>query len=215
MYKLLIFDVDGTLVDTDPVLLATYKELYRLFRTDLSSISEEKIKGFSGPPLRETLTTEFPQFEYDFIYREYKNRSLPYYYKYLKTFPNTKEVLKKLKEIGFVMAIATSKNDEGIKTTFEITGIGEYFDLVVTTDSVVKKKPHPECVNKILNTLNFKKEETLYIGDSRYDSECARRAGVDCAIMTMMKRRIPKIEKIKYYFDSFNDLFDEVSKLYG
>ncbi|MEG1565421.1 MAG: HAD hydrolase-like protein, partial [Bacilli bacterium] len=65
-YKLLIFDVDGTLADTDKMLIETYRTLYELYSPNVK-LDESKVIGFSGPPLRETLSTEFPLYDPEFM----------------------------------------------------------------------------------------------------------------------------------------------------
>ena len=66
MYKLIIFDMDGTIADTDKVIVKSYLELYKIYKpNDIPSV--EKIRTFSGPPINKTLTEEFPHLELDFI----------------------------------------------------------------------------------------------------------------------------------------------------
>ena len=84
-YSLLIFDVDGTIADTDDVIVNTYIDLYKIYKKD-SPIDIKKFKTFSGPPLNETLRNEFPMLSYDYIYSEYKRISKDNYPKYIKSF---------------------------------------------------------------------------------------------------------------------------------
>ena len=96
-YSLLIFDVDGTIADTDDVIVNTYIDLYKIYKKD-SPIDIKKFKTFSGPPLNETLRNEFPMLSYDYIYSEYKRISKDNYPKYILS----------LEKIG------TNINDDGI-----------------------------------------------------------------------------------------------------
>ena len=81
MYKLIIFDMDGTIADTDKVIVKSYLELYKIYKpNDIASV--DKIRTFSGPPINKTLTEEFPHLELDFIKKEYRRISKGNYIKY-------------------------------------------------------------------------------------------------------------------------------------
>ncbi|MEG0529604.1 MAG: HAD hydrolase-like protein, partial [Bacilli bacterium] len=132
-YKLLIFDVDGTLADTDKMLIETYRTLYELYSPNVK-LDESKVIGFSGPPLRETLSTEFPLYDPEFMIKEYKKYSRPNYVKYVTTFFKTRELLLKLKEEGYY------EHDIYVK---RLTDPSKY-----TTVRVLTKEPNLELVKK-------------------------------------------------------------------
>lgn len=198
MYKFLIFDVDGTIADTDEVILRTYIELYKKYEPHVK-ISKKKILTFSGPPLKETLTREFPDYDLDFINSEYKRISSVNYLHYLKTFKNCREILLKLKKEGYTLALATSKYVDATNYNLGILKFDGIFDYMVCGDEVEHNKPAPDCIIKLLEKTGFKKEETLFIGDTIYDLECAKGYGVNCVIMRFKNRDLSMSKYVPDY----------------
>jgi phosphoglycolate phosphatase len=96
---------------------------------------------------------------------------------YLKMEPNLLETLAILKERGILRAISTNRTTS-MKHIMERFGLWPHFDMVVTALDVKMPKPHPESVEKILETLKLKKERVLYLGDSEVDRDTARSSGV-------------------------------------
>lgn len=209
MYKFLIFDVDGTIADTDKVILKTYKELYKKYEPKVK-ISKKKILTFSGPPLNDTLTKEFPDYDIDFITKEYKRISKINYLHYLKSFHNCKKILLKLKNDGYILAIATSKYLDATKFSLDIMKFNDIFDYMVCGDEVRHNKPSPDCIIKLLEKSGFNKEETLFIGDTIYDLECAKGYGVNCAIMSFKKRDLTSKYRPDFKTKSYKKLYNYI-----
>lgn len=182
MVKLLIFDMDGTLIDTDEVLFQTWKELFLLYKPKDYVIDREFVRGFSGPPVEESIARAFPEKDPKFILNEYRERTKKYYDLYLNIFPGELEVLKKLKEDGYIFAIATSKNREMAIKTLEKYNINQYFSYILTSSDHFKTKPNPEMINFIINNLGINKEEALMIGDTKYDFLAAQNANIKCIL---------------------------------
>lgn len=193
-YKVLIFDVDGTLLDTDEVIVQTYISLFTKYKSK-NEIDINKFKTFSGPPLNETLTREFPNLDYKFIYDEYKKTSNINYPKYIKIFKNSKEVLVNLKNKGYKLAICSSKIHESIMFCLKITNLDNLFDYIVGFDDVIKPKPNNEGINKIINYFNASLNDAAFIGDTDFDYLTAKNGNLDCIIMTMLKRNNKLINK--------------------
>lgn len=213
MIKLVIFDIDGTIANTDQMLIETYKTMYGMYRKDLKKIDIERIKTFSGPPLNETLANEFPNEDQKFMYDEYKRLSRPNYIKYATLFPNVKETLLALKKDGYILSIATSKMRSATKFTLNLLNIENIFDFMVCADDISNPKPHPQSINIILDKFKVNKDETIFIGDSKYDSECAKNAGVKCVLMNFVKRDIPDCLKPDYTLDNYEKLFPLIKEL--
>lgn len=213
MLKLVIFDVDGTLVDTDEVILATWKELIRLYKPSNYFLDDDIIRTFSGPPLRDSIKRVFPEMDQEFIFNEY-NRITPGLYKSnIRTFSNVAETLNKLKNEGYRLAILTNKDSKMSRYTLELAGIDiDLFDEIITADDVKTLKPNPEGLQKILNKLNIKNTEAISVGDTEFDYYCGMNAGVKTIMMTMKKR--PYESKIfpLAFCSNYNDLYKEIKK---
>ena len=213
MNKIISFDMDGTIADTDKVIVKSYLELYKLYRPkDIAPIS--KIRTFSGPPLKDTLTAEFPHLDLDFITKEYKRISKANYVKYIKTFRFCRDFLTILKKKGYKISIATSKIEEGTNFSLKLLKFDHLFDFKVCADTIDVPKPAPNCVYKIMEHYGISKEETLFVGDTWYDYKCAKAAGVNVAIMTFMKREFNDVFCPDFKTNSFRKLLKYIEN-YG
>ena len=213
MLKLVVFDVDGTLVDTDEVILATWKELIRLYKPSDYFLDDDVIRTFSGPPLRDSIKRVFPEMDQEFIFEEY-NRITPGLYKSnIKKFSDVVNVLNDLKKDGYQLAVLTNKDSRMTRYTLELAGIDiNLFSAIVTADDVKTLKPNPEGLLSILNKLNIKNEEAISVGDTEFDYYCGKNANVKTIMMTMKKR--PYESKIfpLAFCSNYNDLYKEIKK---
>jgi len=89
------------------------------------------------------------------------------------------EMLKKLKKDGKKVGIVTMKLAEFAQSLCEDLKIAKYIDVIIGGEDVEHGKPHPEGLLKAMKQLGVKKEETVFVGDSLYDAEAAKEAGID------------------------------------
>ncbi len=213
MLKLIVFDVDGTLVDTDEVILATWKELIRLYKPSDYFLDDDVIRTFSGPPLRDSIKRVFPEMNQEFIFKEYNRITPGLYESNIKKFPNVVDILNNLKKDGYQLAVLTNKDSKMTRYTLELAGIDiNLFCVIVTADNVKTLKPNPEGLLSILNKLNIKNNETISVGDTEFDYYCGKNADVKTIMMTMKKR--PYESKIfpLAFCSNYNDLYKEIKK---
>lgn len=178
MTQLVILDFDGTLADTQPIIIAsiqaTLKELHLPERTDA------ECRTIIGLPLAECFTTlcgvddalaEHCADVYRRVFDELNTDGT------VRLFPHVLETLKTLHERGLQMAICSSRGRptlEGFVKTFHLE---HYVSMVVSANDVEHHKPHPEPVQKILATLGVAPEEAIVVGDASYDILMGRAAG--------------------------------------
>ena len=205
-YKVLLFDLDGTLCDTDEMLIQSFFALYKKYRPAKIRTREELIY-FSGPPIKKTLVDEFPDYTFEEIYKAFQETSRELYLPYVKAFENEIETLKKLKEAGYLLGVVTNKGAPLTKYSLEICHIEGLFDVVISADDVNAPKPSPLGIEKALERLAIaNKEEVLYIGDNDIDYETASNAGVDAMLVTWGPREIKCIKAAKFAVSSYNEL---------
>ena len=210
-FDIILFDMDGTIADTDRMIVETYNKLYELYRDNIKTPIEE-IYYFSGPPLRETLKKEFPHMDVEFIYKEYKRVSYTFYDDTITPMEGSLEVLLKLKEMGIKLGIVTNKARIPALRTLEIIKFIGIFDTLVALDDVKVGKPSNEGINKALsNYLNVDKDRVLYVGDNVIDDISAKNAGIKSAIIYFGKRKMPEDLKPDIKLYSYLDLLKEVS----
>lgn len=213
MVKLLIFDMDGTLIDTDEVLYKTWKELFELYKPKDYTIDREFIRSFSGPPIESSIVRAFPEKDPDFILNEYRKRTAKYYDTDLKFFDNEKDVLNKLYKDGYILTIATSKNRPMTEKSLQIFGVFDLFSDMVTSSEDVAHKPNPDSLLLLMKKFNIKKEETLMIGDTSFDALAARNAGVKSVLLKLCPRTYEKDKMPDFFVSSYNELYDLIKRI--
>lgn len=204
-YEVVLFDLDGTVLDSDPMILKTMNILYDKYRDGVRT-PKEKVYYFSGPPIRDTLRNEFPHLDGEFIFQEFAKESRKLYKSHVFPYPHSKEVLLKLKQEGFKLGVVTNKlhhlSEYALKC-IDLTGI---FEIIVGFDDVKVGKPDKEGVLKAIDYFNGTPEKTIYIGDNKSDLDTANNSGVDCALVSWGPRVLPKEIAPKYKIDSYLDL---------
>ena len=210
-YKVILFDMDGTLVDSDPMLLETFKILYDKYRPGFSRPKEE-IAYFSGPPIGETLAHEFPNVDSKEILDDFKKTSRIFYDTHIFTYPHEREVLLKLKEDGFKLGVVTNKMHDLSIVAINNLKLDNIFDVVIGFDDVSNGKPDKEGILKALDLLGYKKEDALYVGDNKIDLDTANNAGVDSCLVywgpRVLSKELKPTIKIKSYLDLLEALYE-------
>ena len=205
-YKLLLFDLDGTLCDTDEMVVQTMFAIYKKYKPTVVRTREE-LYYFSGPPIRETLKREFPNYSADEMYDAFKRISYDFYAPYVKAYDGEVEVLRELKDKGYVLGVVTNKGLPLTIYSLELCGIKDLFDVIVTADDVAIPKPDPTGVFDAMKKIGIKdKKDVLYIGDNDIDYFTADNAQVDALLVTWGPREIKCLDKAKYQAKSYNEM---------
>ena len=204
-YKVILFDLDGTLCDTDEMIVQTMFAIYKDYKPTKIRTREE-LYYFSGPPIRDTMAKEFPNYDPEEMYNVFKRISKEYYAPYVKAYKDEIEVLRTLKEAGYILGVVTNKGYPLTIYSLEICHIQEFFDVIITADDVKVGKPDPTGLLEAMKKLNIKnKEDVLYVGDNDIDYYTANNAGVDAMLVSWGPREIKCLDKAKYEAKSYND----------
>jgi 3-amino-5-hydroxybenzoic acid synthesis related protein len=171
--RLVIFDLDGTLVDTRHVMKRAYAAACEAVSLRSAPPFQEYMRHL-GAPLDEILRKMKlpPQMASHFKSAAQEFVALA------SLCPNIGTVLDRLREHDYALGIFTGKDADRTQDILNRFAIGSFFDVVITGDDVVHGKPHPEGVNRILSTVRLPPEHAAYVGDSCYDIISARQAGV-------------------------------------
>ncbi|HEY9786791.1 MAG TPA: HAD family hydrolase [Candidatus Obscuribacterales bacterium] len=185
MYRLAIFDFDGTLVDSAPGIVDVMRQVVEEY--ELSEDVLTQWKDLVGVPLGKQMEIIFPNHDEDF-WLEVADRYRAIYdrkaIEICPLFPGLLRMLTRLKKASVTMTIASSKRRHLIETVLEHHQISHYFAMVVGASDITNHKPHPESVHHTIKHLNARYEDSVVIGDSIYDLEMARNAGVDAIGVT-------------------------------
>lgn len=208
MIDTVIFDFDGTLADTGPLIISSFKHIHRKFHDRVCD--EEYIMSTFGEPLELTLKRDFGDFDFNHVlasYREYQNGKFK---EHVKLYDTVKETLEYIENKNLKMGIATSRLRASTLSALKILNIEEYFEVVVCVDDVVNHKPDKEPLIKVVNGLESHTDKSLYVGDSKYDMESA----INAQIKPVLVGWHPDFEilkekyKVEHTLDKMWDLTD-------
>jgi len=171
-----LFDLDGTLVDSIELLVASMEYSFegRALRPPL----EEWI-ALIGTPLDKMLARWAVDDDDVLLLRaRYREHQLAKHDEMLKLYPGMVETVRALHAAGHPLAVVTSKLEYGARRALKFAQIEDCFDVVVGIDATSKHKPEPEPVWYALEKLGVARERAMFVGDSTHDMEAGRAAGV-------------------------------------
>ena len=180
-YKHLVFDIDGTIIDSAKINMLSLQETVKDLRGDVMPL-EDLYFSFGIPGVRAMEILGFPEPE-KAVQVWIRNYSACAERLGMPLFPGMREILERLREKGASLGIITSKLREEYDEHFEKQGLLELFPCVVTASDTPKGKPYPDPMLEYLRRTGAAPEEVLYFGDTAYDMDCARSAGVDHALV--------------------------------
>lgn len=175
MYNCIIFDVDGTLIDTGNAVFSTYQRVvFEEFGRYLPD--EELMCAYAVPTHKALERLGFKNIE------EAKlkfHRYLMEAFGKVRLYEGMENTLKYLKQKNKITGLVTSRNNDEVTDDICLQGVIKYFSHVVCTEDTEKHKPHPEPLLRLVELAGSKISHTIYIGDTYYDYKCAKDAGID------------------------------------
>ena len=170
-----MFDFDGTLMNTNPLIIKCFQHTYRTLTGE--NISSKEIEKYFGEPLGVSMAWRFGEDKREEAMDIYRSFHAGRFGQLIDLFPGMGEAVKTLKKAGFQTALVTSRLKETAMEGVERFGLTSWFDCITTVDKLTRHKPDPEAIEVTLAELKAKPEEAVMIGDSRYDILCAKNAG--------------------------------------
>lgn len=212
-YKAVIFDMDGTILNTlEDLKNATN---YSLRQFGMPERSLEEVRMFVGNGIRKLVERAVPAGTPEEKIAQVLDVFLEYYEIHsadnTSPYPGILELVEKLKKSGIKTAVSTNKADVPAQELGReyFNGI---FDLIVGQQDGLKVKPAPDSVNKILSILDIQKKDAIYIGDSDVDVQTAKNSGLDFIGVSWGFRGREFLEKngAKNIVDNANEILDLV-----
>jgi len=184
---LLIFDFDGTLIDSVPDLAdATNIMLKQLGKATYPLETIEKWIGNGARMLVERALSGNVVIDDSLLIADVEEAERLFFAAYAehdasktKSYPDVDQGLRQLKEAGFTLALVTNKPIRFVPNILESLGWAPLFDMVIGGDSLPVKKPDPAPLLHVCETLNFKPAQAIMIGDSINDISAGKNAGID------------------------------------
>ncbi len=180
-YRTLLFDLDGTLIDTNSIIIESYRHTFKTHRPDVV-LSDQEIIDFIGPPLEKIFVRYTSKQDAEAWIETYRRYYKAHEKNHFTLYPDVQDVLKELHRRGIKMGIVTSKYKAGALPSVDHFGLTGYFDAFVGLDDVQNAKPDAEPVLTALKQLgDSPSQEVLMIGDNQSDIQAGLNAGVDGA----------------------------------
>jgi pyrophosphatase PpaX len=170
----LLFDLDGTLLNSLPMIGSTFRHTFDQLGIPWGN---GEILKTVGLPLRDVAVEYAHERAEEFltVYGQYQSDVQE---SMLKAYPGTIETLEKLHDNGYRLGLVTSKRRSSTMDGLAISGLGPHLEVIVTVDDISQPKPHPEPVLKALELMELSPLEAIYVGDSWYDILTGKNAGV-------------------------------------
>ena len=209
--KAIIFDMDGTLISSLPVIYHCENEISRKYLK--TSLTLEDVVSKFGPPAHaiiKDMTRNLPDAD--------QSRAILDYYECYRThvstrglvFPGITDLLRRIKKSGRRLALFTGVEKNMMEYTLNPFKLSEFFEARITADDIQRSKPDPEGINLALSRLKIDASESMYVGDSPADIIAGKRAGVltGAALWSPENRGDPTTEHPDYEFRSVQQLSD-------
>lgn len=213
--KLVIFDFDGTLGDTQQLILSTMA--LTLQEVGLPIPSKDKRKAMIGLPLRETFTKLMPMTEAqgrqceDTYRRIFTQRDVE---GAVSLFAGVAETLRTLGQRGLKLSIASSRGADSLARYVKTLRLND-ISYIVSADDVAHAKPAPDAVLKTMEHFKVLPQQTLVVGDSVVDILMARGAKAHSCGVTYGNGKAEELKRAgaEFLIDGFSDLINVVEKI--
>ncbi len=204
MIKAILFDVDGTLVDSSEAHAAFYQ---KIFQDAGSAIpARDDIRKIFHLPMNDTLQTLALGRPPQEIKRLLDAGQKAAYPAELQKVPaHSLQAIRELSKT-FSLALVTSRRRITVESYFSVAPVKSYFPVIIAVEDVINRKPHPEPLLTAAKQLGVSSKEAVYVGDSPVDGEAAKAAGMKFIACT----DIPGADA---YFSSFAELPGVIARL--
>ena len=184
--KYIIFDCDGTIVNTYPLIMETFRRTFKEKLPDYK-YTESELNSFFGPSLNKTFSKYFKEDEVEDVINYYRKINKSLMKDWIYVFEGIKELLDYLKNNNYPISILSNKGYEMLMYGFDLVGLTDYFDIIVGYEQMPEHKPDPSGVDVIKNFYNIDdsfNDEIYLIGDTVIDIKTAIAANINSVGVT-------------------------------
>ena len=176
-YDTVLFDLDGTLLNTKNLIDRSFIHTFYHFRPEMN-LTDEDLDSFFGPSLRQTFSrfSDDPN-EIEEMIKFYREFNMANHDDMVTAFPNAKSLIRTLYKKGYKLGVVSSKRTDLVEHGLELFGLKDKMQIILGEEAASNPKPDPEGINKALKLLNSKK--ALYVGDGVGDIMAGKNAGID------------------------------------
>lgn len=179
MLRAVVFDVDGTLIDSNDLHAQAWQRAFRQFGYELpyGNLRHQVGKGvdnyvpyFLTPEDNDNFGKELDHLKTELFQREYASR--------MKPFPKVRELFARIRDEGLRIAFATSAKGKELEQYKRLLNVSDFVDEETSKDDASKSKPSPDIFSAALEKLGIEPAQAIAVGDTPYDAQACRQIGL-------------------------------------
>jgi len=209
----ILFDLDGTLVDSSVDITNAFN--YSIQQYGISPVTRQEIEAMLGEGLSRIMKKfdELKEKGLDAttVRKHFRDHYLAHIADYSSPYPGVEDTLTRLKD--FKKAVVSNKLEVFTVKTLRLLHLHQHFDLILGGDSGPERKPSPQAILSVLSRLGVAPDRVLMVGDTAYDIEAGKRAGVKTIAVTYGYGSPGFAEGADFTMDQFPELIDIVTVL--
>ncbi|KEK24582.1 HAD family hydrolase [Bacillus gaemokensis] len=205
--KGIIFDIDGTILDTEKAVLYS---LQKTLQEEGIHCSLEELRFALGIPGKVALK-KLSVMNIEEVHKKWI-QNMTGFKNEVAVFEGIAEVIRIVSTYNIQTGIVTSKTRQEFIDDFEPFGLHSYFEHSICVEDTDNHKPHPEPLVTCLQRLNVDAKEAVYIGDSLYDLQCAKEAGVKFGLALWGAKTTIGFEEADYVFQTTNEILSIIKR---
>ncbi len=215
MINTILFDLDGTLIDTNPLILKSFEHTLSYYYPE-RTFTEAELLPFIGPTLEKSFS-ELNAKQWKEMVAFYRSYNIAMHDALVLEYPGVLDGLRRLKEQGYKMAVVTSKSRRVALKGIELFGLTSLFETIIATDDVTEEKPAVEPFEKAMALLGSTTDETIMVGDNDTDINGGKNAGLKTVAVGWAIKGRPYLEALEpsVIIDSMEHLSDWIEAQNG
>lgn len=208
-----LFDLDGTLIDSNEIIIQSYFHAFKVFKPELV-LSREDVITFIGPTLEDVFSRYVSKETIPQMIKTYRTYYTEHEEEHHTLYPGVIEGLKALKKLSVKCGIVTSKFKEAAWPSFTHYGLEPYFDTFIALEDVTSPKPHKEPVLKGLDACG-PYDYAIMIGDNQGDILSGMNAGIHGAGVAWSIQGVNHLKKVNpdFIFNSMDEIVTYISSI--
>lgn len=207
-YELVIFDWDGTIIDSQAHIIYCMQQA--IADAELPQCEHDAIRHIIGLSLNKAIATLFPELSMDrveYVADRYRHHFFLDPANTSPLFSGAEDVIRDLHAKGYYLAVATGKGRKGLDIALQTTGLEPFFHVTRCADET-RSKPDPLMLDEILTDLDMPCEKAVMVGDTSYDLDMAHNMRMDSVAVTygMHEAQLLESSHPTYMIDSIDQL---------
>lgn len=191
-----LFDMDGTLLDTDHLIFESYKHAFAIYKPEYV-LSDEELESFVGPTLEQSFEKYFPKDMTNELVACYRDFNHDQHDHYAKEIDGVKETLEFLHANGYKLGVVSNKNKLAIEKGLELMDMQDKVDTIISCEEIKHPKPNPEGLLKACEEIGQGHDDVIYVGDTPTDIQAAKNMAAFSIAFILDNNRLESMEQEK------------------